>query len=324
MRTDGRSLSFAACLSLAFASLSAPFAAGCTAGTGDDAEASEDELRTEYRELNEVLEGDDYERWFNVRRALVRGFDNICGDTICGGDYSNLTTLDLTCSATTKQKKLRDCTWVLAGSIEYVSPVTGAIANDIRTFTCKMPIGGNAKTLLDTFTPAGEDALNTPLPSTGKSFYDGLVDCFAGVVGAPPPADAQGPYVELQDYLWNGGGDGDAWSNVRRTLNKNFDDVCGDSFCEGEYSDVYGLRFACAVDTAKNKVRNCSWSFAMTETSVDAGGRVQAAVDTRTCSVSFSNVNPATLVSALNNDDPLNTRLPGKKVSLYETLIGCL
>jgi hypothetical protein len=31
-----------------------------------------------------------------------------------------------------------------------------------------------------------------------------------------------------------------------------------------------------------------------------------------------------TLTQALANDDPLNTRLPGKSTSLYDVLIGCL
>ncbi|RYE82530.1 MAG: hypothetical protein EOO75_20560, partial [Myxococcales bacterium] len=32
----------------------------------------------------------DQTRWFTLRHNLDQAFDDICGDTFCGGDYTNL------------------------------------------------------------------------------------------------------------------------------------------------------------------------------------------------------------------------------------------
>lgn len=74
-----------------------------------------------------------------------------------------------------------------------------------------------------------------PLPGTGKSFYDALVDCFDGTMGPPPIAQTASFYSELGEYSWNVGEDeGVAWNATKNKLAENFDEVCGDSFCEGE------------------------------------------------------------------------------------------
>ncbi len=301
------------------------WSAGCSvAPASEDATTSEADLRTSYADLGELLSDTDADRWWNVKQALAKGFDDICGDTICGGDYSNLTTVRIKCSATRATQKLRDCAWVLGGSIEYVDPASGAVTSQPRVFSCKVAVGSKAGPMLDALSAAGKNALNTPLPGTDRSFYDALTDCFSGVVGSPPPASEDGPFVELSEHLW-GTDEGAAlsWFGTQRKLNEGFRYVCGDSFCEGEYPDIEGLRFTCAVDASKNKVRSCTWSFALAETSIDASGRIRATTATKTCSVALY-VNPATLVNALANDDPLNTRLPGKQTSLYQALIGCL
>lgn len=302
--------------------------AACTASSSapgsDDVESSEDELRTTYGNLLETLGEVDLDRWMSARASLAAGFDRICGDTICGGDYSNLTTVRITCSSTAKARKMKDCAWVLGGSIDEVDGRTGKIVTTARAFTCKIPVASSAKSMLDVLSAAGDDALNAPLPGTGNSFYDALVGCFSGVVGPAPIAQTASFYGELGEYSWNvGETEGAAWSATQRTLARNFDDVCGDSFCEGDYSDFTPLRLACSVNANTKRVSRCTWSFVAANASVDSRGAVVAETTTKRCNIEVG-ATASALATALAGDDPLNAPLPGKTTSIYDALIGCL
>ena len=308
---------------LALAAL--PLAIGCAASTDTSADpaAEEDDLSgTTYGDLMETLSGPDLDRWVAVKASLQKGFDNICGDTICSGDYSNLTTVRLKCSSTSVSKKLKACTWVLGGNIDYVDGATGKLTGDDRVWACPIAVSGTAKTMLDTLTKAGDKALQTPMAS-GKSFYDGLTDCFSGVVGNVPPSSTKTFYSELGDYLWSTGGDADGWHNITSTLNKQFDDVCGDSFCEGDFSDYSGLRFSCAINANTKKVSRCTYTFAAAELDVDAKGAIQSTIKNDRCYVDV-NATQTDFITALSVADPLNAKLPGKTTSIYDALVGCL
>jgi hypothetical protein len=295
--------------------------------SGPEAEAvesSEDELRTSYGDLRDTLVAADLDRWIAAQRSLSAGFDRICGDTICGGDYSNLTTVRITCSSTTKARKMKDCAWVLGGNIDEIDGRTGKIVTSARMFTCKVPVASSAKNLLDTLSAAGEGALNAPLPGTGKSFYDALVDCFAGVVGPTPIAQTASFYTELGEYSWNVGTDeGLAWLGVQRGLAGGFDDACGDSFCEGDYADIAPLRLACSVNQNTERVSRCAWSFAEADISIDARGSVVARTATKRCNIEIG-ATASALSAALAGPDPLRAKLPGRATSIYDALVGCL
>ncbi|MBX7114914.1 MAG: hypothetical protein K1X64_11360 [Myxococcaceae bacterium] len=311
--------------SLSFMVLSACGTGVETGHEADDAlDTANGELRTTYADLTETLSETELEKWLEVKRALLEGFDNICGDTLCGGDFSNLSTVRLQCSATTAAKKMKDCTWVLGGSIGYVNGTTGQIGGESRAFTCKIPIKGTAKTLLNTLIAAGNRALNTPLPQTNQSFYDGLVACFEGVVGSPIPSVEQPVYDELQDYFWAADeAQGLSWVQTRRKLNKGFDEVCGDSFCEGEYPNMTGLGFTCSVKRSSGYVTKCQWTFVAVDSYVDAKGAIVANTKTYQCPVEIR-AYAKKLAATLNVDDPLHATLPGRNTSLYDALTGCL
>ncbi|MBS2020657.1 MAG: hypothetical protein JST00_47830 [Deltaproteobacteria bacterium] len=302
-------------------------AAACAApieGSSEEVDASEDELRTSYGSLGETLGGADLDRWFDVRKKLIAGFDDICGDTICSGDYSNLTTVRLECSSTRAARKMKDCLWVLAGNIDFVDGRTGKLTSTIRTFACHVPVGSNAKTFVSTLGAAGDRALTTTIPGTDKTFYDALVTCFDGVVGPPPPNASQTFYSELSDHLWSqGDAAGLGWLETKRKLVSSFDDVCGDTFCEGDYSDIVGLRLACSVNENTKRVSRCGWSFAGADLSVDSRGAISARTFTRRCDFAVG-VPTTQLTSALSGTDPLRARLPNRTTSIYDALVGCL
>ena len=82
------------------------------------------------------------------RAKLVAAFDRVCGDTICSGDYSNLSTVRLACSSTRAAKRMKDCFWVLGGKIDHVDGRTGELTSEARMFACHVPVASNAKSFL--------------------------------------------------------------------------------------------------------------------------------------------------------------------------------
>lgn len=292
-------------------------AAACAAPSPtEEVGETEDGLRTSYGELFDTLEGNDLDRWYEVRSKLKSGFDNICGDTICSGDYSNLATVHLTCSSTRAQKKMKDCLWVLAGNIDVVDGRTGKLTSEQRVFECHVPVASTAKKLLDAIHPAGDDALHTTIPGTSGSFYDALVNCFDGVVGPRLPEQTHSFYSELADH-------DSSFHATRRTLADSFDQGCGDTFCEGDFPHISALRLACVVNANTTRVSRCGWSFAGADVSVDARGMLSARTMTKRCDFTVG-VTATQLAAALSGDDPLHAALPGKTTSIHDALIGCL
>lgn len=295
--------------------------AGCASAPVGGAE---DELATSYGSLIDTLQGEEQDAWIAVRRKLREGFDRVCGDTICSGDFGNLTTVRLTCSSTRSRRKMKDCVWVLGGNVDHVDPVTGAHAGEARAFACHISVAGSAKTFLAALTAAGDDALHATLPGTTGSFYDGLVSCFEGVTASAPPPAAKGDHAELGDFLWEKSPDaGAAWSESRRALASAFDDACGDTFCEGDFKDVSALRLACDVRRSDEHVGVCHWSFALADDEVDARGRIVPRTATKTCPIAID-APASALVAAVAGEDGLHAPLPGRETSLLDALVGCL
>jgi hypothetical protein len=112
-----------------------------------------------------------------MERALVRGFDDICGDTFCEGDYGNLRALQLRCAVSRDGGTVAGCLWSFAGSYAYVSPADALPSIEARTWACPLPVvaGTPLANLLERL--SGLDALDTPLPGTGVSSYEALTDC---------------------------------------------------------------------------------------------------------------------------------------------------
>jgi hypothetical protein len=133
-----------------------------------------------YRDVEEGLASEaDQERWFTLTRALVHDFDQICGDTFCEGDFSNLASLSFRCSASISTGDLKSCLWLFAGSYETVTPATGHIRPVARIFQCQVPVQGSVTAFLDALLPAGQEAapLQRPLPGQAASIYESLIDC---------------------------------------------------------------------------------------------------------------------------------------------------
>jgi hypothetical protein len=119
----------------------------------------------------------------------------------------------------------------------------------------------------------------------------------------------------------------DAWYALTATLRQNFDDVCGDTFCEGDYSNYESLGFRCSVDQ-RGVIGSCAWLFAAsTDEVVPETGEVLVNWRNWRCTLPVARgtrVND--LVKRLTNagDTPLFVSLPRTTSSLYDGLVDCL
>lgn len=122
-------------------------------------------------------EAEGWERFRAVEARLVRGFDAICGDTFCEGEFHNLQPLRFRCSVQAASGRVGECLWTFTGSTARVDTATGRIAVDARTWACRAPLA--ATTLLPVLlqTLEQDDALHVALPGTPDSIYDGLTAC---------------------------------------------------------------------------------------------------------------------------------------------------
>lgn len=123
--------------------------------------------------------GSGWERFGSVERALVAGFDDVCGDTFCEGEYYNLQAMRLRCSVEQANGQVAGCTWTFAGSNTSVLG-DGRIDVDLRSYACALPLspGTPLEDLLQALEAApGRSAIDVPLPGTSTSVYDGLTQC---------------------------------------------------------------------------------------------------------------------------------------------------
>lgn len=133
-------------------------------------------------------------------------------------------------------------------------------------------------------------------------------------------------YVEMQEYLptWQ---EQDAWWNVRYALKREFNDVCGDTFCSGEYTNIEALNYRCSVNASTGLIGECVWVFAASGEEVDPNtGKVVVKPRVWQC---VSPLAPSTsaqeLAAALtNNSRPMQVTLPRTRTNLHESLIDCL
>jgi len=294
-------------------------------GAEEEAASQEDDAtsaRTQYVDIGQFVKDADYEAWSAARRGLEQGFDNICGDTFCGGDWSNLYSLGFTCSVSSKVGKVRECLWTFAGSQEQVDGQTGAISSSIGFFECRMKPTGNASALVNAF---GADPLHAQLPGLQGEVYDQLYDCFENAIGAQPlPEYTEGTYADVLDVV-----QGDVYEQfftATHNAHQAFDDVCGDTFCEGEYTNLQSLRLRCSQND-QGALGECLWTIAGSDTRIDSRGWLKSTGAPFSCKIPVSGT-AADLAAALSPEDngtPLFERkLPGSNESLNDALGRCL
>ncbi|TYT27197.1 hypothetical protein FZO89_13515 [Luteimonas viscosa] len=133
----------------------------------------------DYIDITGYLQTDaQYEAWFNLTRGLRRGFDEICGDTFCEGEYSNIQSLRYLCSVHRVSGRIGMCSWTFAASHEEIAPTNGRIGVERAFWQCRTPLpsGTTIEQLLAALGDEDEP-LYAPLPGTQRTMMDGLIDC---------------------------------------------------------------------------------------------------------------------------------------------------
>ena len=118
-----------------------------------------------------------WERFRRVEAALVRDFDQICGDTFCEGEYGNLQAQRFRCSVHAASGIVQECVWTFAGSTARVDDASGEVVVDSRSWACRMPLSAVTPLSELMATLEGPDPIDAPLPGTSTTLYEGLTDC---------------------------------------------------------------------------------------------------------------------------------------------------
>ena len=105
------------------------------------------------------------------------GFDNVCGDTFCEGDFGDLQSLAFTCAVTKSTGNVKACAWIFGGSYSTVSPTKGTVDETSRTWTCPVNTRGTIGKLVSTL-DGSSDPIREALPGETTSAYDAIAnDC---------------------------------------------------------------------------------------------------------------------------------------------------
>lgn len=139
------------------------------------------------------------------------------------------------------------------------------------------------------------------------------------------PQAAASNYIEVGGYL-RSEAEINAWYELLYRLRENFDEICGDTFCEGDYSNIQALRFVCSVEAGSGVLGQCVWAFAASHEEVDvATGRVAVAPKAWRCRAPLARKTTVqALLGALTGARPLYETLPGTTRSIYDGLADCL
>src|ERR1700754_797887 len=103
--------------------LAVPMLNGCGGGDSSDSQ-SDDATATQYVAIADFNNAQYQDAIYDLRDKLNGEFGNLCGDTFCGGDYSNLVGMSVNCSVSSIRGDIHDCAWTFSGSQQYVNPET--------------------------------------------------------------------------------------------------------------------------------------------------------------------------------------------------------
>jgi hypothetical protein len=155
--------------------------------------------------------------------------------------------------------------------------------------------------------------------------------------GSPPAASsdldrlsaplAASAYIDARSYF-SAPEDVDRWYALTSRLRDEFDAICGDTFCEGDFSNYESLGFRCSVEECSGTIGECVWVFAAsTDEVVPETGEVSVHSEAWRCPMPLAaDTRAAELLDALSTPDDraLYAALPGTERALYDGLLDCL
>ncbi len=128
-------------------------------------------------------------------------------------------------------------------------------------------------------------------------------------------------YVNIFDFPSTDQG---AWSDLVGKLNGEFANVCGDTFCEGDFANLTPLTFSCSVSSKVGQVHDCAWTFAGSYAFADPKTSV-IAIDAPTfvCHVAPKTTSTKLIALLSGSADAIHETLPGTTGSIYDSLVDC-
>ncbi len=303
---------------------------GCVAQAVDDtsSEVEQDVTSTFVNILD--FPKTDQGQWYNVIHALNAQFNSECGDTFCEGDWSNLVPLTFGCSVTNKAGNVKDCIWTFAATAVDVDPRNAAVLVNAPTFQCHIAMKTTAVKLAKLLSTA-TDKLRVPLPgapASKPSINEQLSDCFNHPIGSVPNVlSTTGPesYVSARDFYTSNAGI-NRWYAARGALHAGFENVCSDTFCSSDFSDLQDMDFTCSVAKSSGNVKTCTWTLAGSYYVVrEHGGAIDETVKTWKCNVPVTGTLGKLLdtLNAPGTTDAIHRPLPGGTTSAYDALAAC-
>jgi hypothetical protein len=152
----------------------------------------------------------------------------------------------------------------------------------------------------------------------------------AGCGADPGTADEQDAtatqYVDATTFL-TAQADKDAWSALIARMSGEFKDVCGDTFCGGDYPNLRPLDLTCAVSSKVGQIHDCLWTFAGSEEIVNGTtGALTVSKPSFQCHFKTTARVPA-FITAMTQDDgedqSIRRILPGNTTTIYDALGDC-
>lgn len=134
-------------------------------------------------------------------------------------------------------------------------------------------------------------------------------------------------FVDVTSYITNEE-EVNAWYSLVETLERDFDAICGDTFCEGDFSNYESLSFRCSVDDRRGTLGQCAWVFAASQHEVvPRTGAIDVVAEHWVCPISVPRGLPLReFIAALSSSGgaPLHAPLPGASRTTYDALVECL
>ncbi len=133
--------------------------------------------------------------------------------------------------------------------------------------------------------------------------------------------DSTTTFVEIQEFGTNPAED--AWYSINSKLQSEFNEVCGDTFCEGDFPNIAALRLYCSVTSKNATIRDCAWAFTASTHEIDTktAAVIPNAV-TYQCHFKPKTTGPKLITLLTNSTDAIHATLPGMG-SIYDTLSDC-
>ena len=122
----------------------------------------------------------NWDRFYDLEASLMHGFDRICADTICEGDYSNYRVMQVRCAVQRLAGVVTGCAWVIAASELRVQPATGEVQVDNGRWVCPVDLLPGVPVEQFHAVLSGPDGVEASFPGLGRGLFDGLLGCLQG------------------------------------------------------------------------------------------------------------------------------------------------